>query len=55
MASYFKMAIYFDFESYAFPILERLSCLGLHAGDLARHFGREKTIEAVEFILLVKP
>ena len=49
MASYFRMAIYFNFVSYALcTSLRNYLVWELYAGGLAGHFGRQKTSKAVE-------
>ena len=50
MVSYSKMTIYFNFARYAFPIhhYETILFGNCMLGGLAGHFGREKTIDAVE-------
>ena len=52
MISYSRMTIYFDFARYAFPVphYETILFGNYMLGGLAGHFGREKTIDAVEIL-----
>jgi len=49
MISYSRMTIYFNFARYAFSVSHYETLVWqLHVRGLAGHFGREKTINAVE-------